>query len=322
MFLCFKEPQFWPSVVEGAESDRLPRFLAAAIKSRENEMMRKTWLIICEGRDGTESSNGDVMIFPDMIRYRGLTHFDVDAFVDEVLVHNREWLPGRPERLLGTHVFVCAHGSREVEFGVLGPVIIKRFKEQIASRGLGALVYVKPCSYIEGYKYERNLIVYSSNTAGEVSGHCYGYVTPENVSNVLDDFFGKGYLAAGCDRCSGILDPEPEQARQNLLPYHNCALPSTRNETYHAREWLLGQANGQIKLSIDGLSKVQGLKAFRKGGDNSEQKKRIYSSSRLWQASWWFDFWENEDTIAALAVVGAAASVALAYHLYRTHSQH
>lgn len=32
--------------------------------------MLKTRLTICEGHDGTETSNGDVLIFPDMIRYR------------------------------------------------------------------------------------------------------------------------------------------------------------------------------------------------------------------------------------------------------------
>lgn len=102
---------------------------------------------------------------------RGLTHFDVDAFVDEVLVRNRDWLPGRPERLLGTHVFVCAHGNHEVNFGVLGPAIIEKFTEQIASRKLGDAVFVKPCSYIGGRKFAKNLIVYSSNNMGEVSGH-------------------------------------------------------------------------------------------------------------------------------------------------------
>lgn len=30
----------------------------------------QTGLTICEGEDGTESSNGDVLFFPDMIRYR------------------------------------------------------------------------------------------------------------------------------------------------------------------------------------------------------------------------------------------------------------
>lgn len=30
----------------------------------------KTRLTICEGHDGTDTSNGDVLIFPDMVRYR------------------------------------------------------------------------------------------------------------------------------------------------------------------------------------------------------------------------------------------------------------
>lgn len=30
----------------------------------------QTRLTICEGHDGTETSNGDVLIFPDMVRYR------------------------------------------------------------------------------------------------------------------------------------------------------------------------------------------------------------------------------------------------------------
>jgi hypothetical protein len=32
--------------------------------------MSQIKLTICEGEDGTESSNGDVLIFPDMIRYK------------------------------------------------------------------------------------------------------------------------------------------------------------------------------------------------------------------------------------------------------------
>ncbi|KAG1326706.1 hypothetical protein COCNU_01G006400 [Cocos nucifera] len=113
VFLCYKSPDVWPSHVEAAESDRLPRLLFAALKARKGEMKKrdrivcdkdgscdtkiqtnvvcrklndlndeigrhcanvlnwmKTRLTICEGEDGTDSSNGDVLIFPDMIRYR------------------------------------------------------------------------------------------------------------------------------------------------------------------------------------------------------------------------------------------------------------
>ncbi|MCO5576929.1 hypothetical protein L7F22_030750 [Adiantum nelumboides] len=70
VFLCFKEPQSWPALVEAADFDRLPRSLAVTIKLKKNEMTKKTRLTVCEGRDGTDSSNGDVMLFPDMVRYK------------------------------------------------------------------------------------------------------------------------------------------------------------------------------------------------------------------------------------------------------------
>jgi hypothetical protein len=35
VFLCYKGPDVWPSHLEAAESDRLPRLLAAAIKARK-----------------------------------------------------------------------------------------------------------------------------------------------------------------------------------------------------------------------------------------------------------------------------------------------
>lgn len=70
VFLCYKNPRFWPPRIEAAEFDRLPRLLYAAVKARKNHMKKETRLTICEGHDGTETSNGDVLIFPDMIRYR------------------------------------------------------------------------------------------------------------------------------------------------------------------------------------------------------------------------------------------------------------
>ncbi|XP_073120857.1 uncharacterized protein [Henckelia pumila] len=136
VFLCYKNPQVWPPRIEAAEFDRLPRLLAAALAARKTEMRRQTRLTICEGRDGTETSNSDVLIFPDMIRYRRLTHFDVDTFVEEVLVKECEWLPGRPEALSGCYISVCCHGSRDRRCGVCGPSVINKFKDEIESHGL------------------------------------------------------------------------------------------------------------------------------------------------------------------------------------------
>lgn len=316
VFLCFKEPQSWPPQVEAAESDRLPRNLAAAIKTRKNEMTKKTRLTICEGRDGTDSSNGDIMIFPDMVRYRGLTHFDVDAFVDEVLVQNQEWISGRPERLFGTHIFVCAHASHDARCGISGPLIIGKFKDEISSRGLGD-VFVRPCSHIGGHKYSGNLIIYSSNATSEVKGYCYGYVTPDDVSIVLNEHVGEWKLV-------DERDAESEQAAQYPIGYCNEAVFSCRNEDWQAEKEINGHPNAEKMFCMNGLQRrrSKGSKSRREEAGTSNCSRRIHSSSRWWHASWWFDPWEREDTVATLAVVGAVASVAISYHLYRIQARH
>lgn len=307
VYLCYKEPESWPPLVEAADSDRLPRFLAAAIKARKHEMSKKTRLTICEGRDGTDSSNGDILIFPDLIRYRGLTHFDVDAFVDEVLVHNQEWLSGRPERLTGTHIFVCAHGSHDVRCGDAGPKIIGRLKKEISLRGFGGYVFVRPCSHIGGHnKYAGNFIIYCSIAAGESLGPCYGYVGPNDVPRFLDECIGKGYIV---DSPFRIIEAESEEAVQSTPQFCNSALPPSEKQV---QEQINRNTNGSTYSRMDG---------FHEGGDSSGCYRRFQSNPRRWQSSSWFEWWEREDTLAALAVLGAAASVAVAYHLYRSHSR-
>ncbi|CAL5394818.1 unnamed protein product [Camellia sinensis] len=60
----------------GDRSDNIP--------ARKHDLNVKTRLTICEGRDGTEFSDGDVLIIPEMIKYRGLKDSDVDNFVEDV----------------------------------------------------------------------------------------------------------------------------------------------------------------------------------------------------------------------------------------------
>ncbi|KOM26827.1 hypothetical protein LR48_Vigan323s000100 [Vigna angularis] len=73
-----------------------------------------TRLMICKGHNGTKTSNGDVMIFPDM-----------------VLVKDRKWLPRTPKALKGSFVFVYSNGSHDRKCGVYGSVLVNRFKEEV-----------------------------------------------------------------------------------------------------------------------------------------------------------------------------------------------
>ncbi|KAM2367207.1 hypothetical protein ACFXTH_044923 [Malus domestica] len=144
--------------------------------------------------EGTEFSDGAVLVFPQMIKYRGLKESDVDSFVDDVLVNEKPWASGVQEALTGSHVFVCTHGSRDKRCGVCGPVLIYKFKEEAELRGLTNQVFVTACSPIGGHKYAGNLIVYSPGSDGSITGHWYGYVTLEDVLELLDQHIGKGEI--------------------------------------------------------------------------------------------------------------------------------
>lgn len=102
---------------------------------------------------------------------RDLKDSDVDGFVDDVLVSGKPWASGVQEVLTGSHVFVCAHGSRDKRCGVCGPVLIEKLKEGIESRGLNGKVFVSACSHVGGHKYAGNLIIYSPNSEGKTMGH-------------------------------------------------------------------------------------------------------------------------------------------------------
>ncbi|KAJ7553817.1 hypothetical protein O6H91_06G114600 [Diphasiastrum complanatum] len=337
VFLCYKEAQSWPPQVEAADFDRLPRHLVAALRARRNDMPKKTRLTICEGRDGTDSCNGDVFIFPDMLKYRSLTHFDVDTFVEEVLVRGKEWNPGKPEHLTGSHIFVCAHANRDARCGHCGPILIERFKEEIAKCGLKGKVFVRACSHVSGHKYAGNVIVYSSQAKDGVTGHWYGYVTPNDVNDLLHLHIGKGQIVERLWRGQlGLKEEEQKQAQQIRLQFrlsNGCQEEQTEGCVCGAKQDKCC-SDGSHKMSpqIDYVnSETQSEfgvhpELIRHNISNSVEENRLSARqpnqvSRI-QSCWhkvtnFFETWEREDTFVSLVVIGAAVSAGLAYRLYK-----
>ncbi|KAL0554773.1 hypothetical protein IC582_008701 [Cucumis melo] len=194
VFLCYRSPEVWPSRVEDSDADLLPKLLSSAIKAHKNEISFRTKLTICEAGEGTEYSDGDVLIFPEMVKYRGLKDKDVEMFVEDVLLNGELRESGAYDVLAGSYIFVCAHGSRDKRCGVCGPVLVSKLKEEIELRGLKDQTYVHPCSHIGGHKYAGNLIIYSPDSDGRIMGHWYGYVTPDDVPELLEKHIGKGEI--------------------------------------------------------------------------------------------------------------------------------
>ncbi|XP_052189257.1 altered inheritance of mitochondria protein 32 [Diospyros lotus] len=310
VFLCYKTYDSWPSRVEGPDNDPLPRLLSAALKARKDTINVKTRLTICEGRDGTEFSDGDVLIFPQMIKYRGLKDSDVDGFVEDVLVNGKPWASGVEEVLFGSHVFVCAHASRDQRCGVCGPVLIEKLKEEIELKGLKDQVFVNACSHVGGHKYAGNIIVFSEDKEGKIAGHWYGYVTPNDVGELLDEHIGNGKIIDRLWRGQmgapvGHSESVGDKKIANGERLENTEKP---------------KENGIQDKKEDVGSCCQGANGFsccRDGNFEVKKTVEIQEKKGVGKPSSWIGNWEQTDVLAAVAVIGAAATIAVAYSFYK-----
>lgn len=298
VFLCYKSPESWLPRVEESETDLLPKLFSSALKARKNDITIKTKFTICEGGNGTEFSDGDVLIFPEMIRCRGLKDEDVDNFVDDVLVNGKPWASGVQEVLTGSHIFVCAHGSRDRRCGVCGPVLMDKLKEEIETRGLKDQVFVSGCSHVGGHKYAGNLIIYSPDPEGKVSGHWYGYVTPDDVPEMLDQHIGKGEIIERLWR--GQMGAYVEGSEKEKLPNGK---DHKKGKKKHV-ETIEKENTTSCCQGTNGVSCCQEEKTAKKAGLRSK-------------ASSWVGKWEQSEVLAAVGVVTAVATVAVAYSFYK-----
>uniref|UniRef100_A0A7N0ZY87 Sucrase/ferredoxin-like family protein n=1 Tax=Kalanchoe fedtschenkoi TaxID=63787 RepID=A0A7N0ZY87_KALFE len=225
VFLRYKTPSLWPSNIGGEEIDELPRLLDAAVRTNKGCMKRQTRITLCEGRDdAAEASNGDVLIFPDMIRYRRLTHADVDSFVEQVLVTGGKWAHSDPEMLQGSYIFVCCHAAKDLRCGVCGPALVERFKQEIEAIGLQHRVSVCPCSHLGGHKYAGNVIIFGASVDGTVTGHWYGYVTPDDVPELLEEHILGGTIVNQLWRGQmGLTEDQQKLSHQRRL-HENAAV--------------------------------------------------------------------------------------------------
>ncbi|KAL7609499.1 hypothetical protein Lser_V15G13231 [Lactuca serriola] len=329
VILCYKTHETWPSRVESSDSHPFPKLLAGALKARKNDIPVKTLMTICEGREGTELSDGDVLLFPEMVKYRGLKEPDINSFVDEVIVNRKQWSTGVQEKMTGSHIFVCAHSSRDKRCGFCGPILIKKFKEEAELRGLKN-VYVSACSHVGGHKYAGNLIIYSVQN-NKVSGHWYGYVSPNDVPELLDDHIGKGQIIERIWRgqmgvpllkkVSSLKAVEPSLPNgNNLINEKNNETKETKEEKEEEEENIKKEKEEEednIKKEKDfgigegGGGCCQGLNGFSCCRDEKEEKESKSKIDLLWKK------WEENEIVTVAVVVGVVVTVGLAYSFYK-----
>lgn len=321
VFLAFQSPSTWPSHVEKLP---LPSKFSQALKKYKDELKRKTKFAVIEGGTDTGIEDGDVLIFPEMIKFKNLSEDGVDEFVKKVLV-NESSLESA-EKLNGFHVFVCTHASRDKRCGVCGPILVKKLKEEIEN-GFKDAVFVSPCSHIGGHKYAGNVIIFGPNADGKVMGHWYGYVTPEDVPVLLEQHIGKGEVVERLWR-GEVCQPQEEKKQEldlkpqqsNGVPYPNGTDLENNSEEFHE-----SVSEGKME---NGGSCCQGANGFTCCKDDkvvfdenvTENKPRGGSTkcaNGVEKISAWMGRLEQPDILVGVAVIGAVASIAVAYSIYR-----
>ncbi|XVF60221.1 hypothetical protein PTKIN_Ptkin08bG0027400 [Pterospermum kingtungense] len=310
MVLRHKSYTDWASRVE---EDRLPKLLSSALKSRKNDIPLKTLFTVTEG----EESDGDVLIFPEMVKYKGLTGSDVDGFVEDVLVNGKPWASGVQETFTGSYVFVCAHANRDKRCGVCGPVLIQKLKEEIELRGLKDQVFVSACSHVGGHKYAGNLIIFSPDSEGKVTGHWYGYVTPDDVPELLDQHIAKGEIIEHLWRgqMGASTEGGDEKDEQKTLPNGTEVKESEKHEESTAQK-TEGNVGGCCQVA-NGFSCCMTARSEASETKKSEETIEASGKTLTGRLTSWVESWEQRDVLTAAAVVGAVATVAVAYSYYR-----
>ena len=180
----------WPSHIDA--DGGFMQALSQAIAGRAAELARKVKVNACD--EPSRGAGCDLMVFPDAIRYTGLTEADIPTLIEEHLIGDRPaaHLPYLP--LTGQRILICVHTNRDPRCGFCGPLLADLFSRILAERGLDGQVAVHRTSHLGGHEYAGNVVLYPG-------GDWYGYVTPSDVPRIIEKHIQGGQIVV--DRWRG-----------------------------------------------------------------------------------------------------------------------
>ena len=185
LFICTGTTD-WPAHIE--QDGGFVQALSEAIAAQVRACRRSLKLNVCD-EPSRVAGAFDLLVFPDMVRYLGLTEANVPAFVEDHVLgdHDGSALPCEP--LTGRHIFICTHNSRDPRCGVCGPVLTKLWRAEVQQRGLSGQVHVHQTSHVGGHQYAGNVLIYPE-------GDWYGYVTPAGVPRLVEEYILRGNIVS------------------------------------------------------------------------------------------------------------------------------
>lgn len=167
--------QDWPEKIE--TGDGFLQRLTSAIVQRRADRPSLVKVTACD--EPTPGPGYDILVFPDNVRYRGVQENDIPLLVEEQVVNERlaAAIPHQP--LTRQYVVVCIHGRRDIRCGECGPPLIEALETVIVAQQLADKMVVCGSSHVGGHMFAGNVLVYPT-------GDWYGYVTPADVSRLVE----------------------------------------------------------------------------------------------------------------------------------------
>lgn len=187
LFVCTRDTD-WPRRIE--LDGGFLQLLAEKITHYALDMPLKVKVTACVDPGLTAESTGDgydILVFPDMVRYVGIKTADIETLVIDHLVSNEVSDNLQHQPLTGHHLFVCVHGRRDIRCGECGPPLIDKLQQELSQQPIAEDVTVYPTSHVGGHVYAGNVLIYPG-------GDWYGYITPENVSELIEQHLGQGNI--------------------------------------------------------------------------------------------------------------------------------
>jgi hypothetical protein len=170
-------------------------------------MPQKIKLAACD-EPSTTPDGYDLLLFPDNLRYIGVTIADLPELVKTHLVGGQICAHLRHETISQKYVFVCTHLARDARCGQCGPELARRFTTELTERDLSQQVTVRHSSHVGGHRFAGIVLIYPAGT-------WYGYVTPNDVPMIIDQHLIGGQAIKSLWRGQMGLSPQEQQAKFN-----------------------------------------------------------------------------------------------------------
>ncbi len=244
LFVLWRRAAEWPKNVEerekGSGTVSLPQALQQALKAHAAGITTgKAKLNVAECSPEEGDKENTLLLFPQELCVTGVTVQNGEAVIQALLVG--EGAPTTVKaatsklkgikgvsvapRLPAKHLFVCCHLQRDKRCGLVGPFLVKTFRELIRAKGKKVLdCPVRACSHVGGHAYAGNVISFSRrDESGRVVGDWWGYVTQVVAKDLVERHLMQGEVLVSVWRgAMGLAEEEQKRVAKERCQGCEC----------------------------------------------------------------------------------------------------